>query len=189
MERICENFYTKNIKKLMPSEYSQNEHSLASKIFKSISYNVWSDKIMTAEQKIEYLDEYNKSNLKQMLIEAIETIKTYNIKKPLLSRDLTSVPTEWLFYNQKIQLKDGDNDIIKTFKTIKIFSTGKLKMGFQNGIIKENGEVILDSFDKAIFEDDKCYVMLSFIETNNLSTKENEEHVFLDYFLGNISFE
>lgn len=189
MERICENFYKKNIKKLMPSEYSQKEHSLASKIFKSISYNVWSDKMMTDEQKIEYLDEYNKSNLKQMLIEAIETIKTYNIKKLPLSRDLTSVPTDWLFYNQKIQLKDGNDDIIKTFKTIKIFSTGKLKMGFQNGRIKENGDVILDSFDKAMFEEDKCYVMLSFVETNNLSTKENEEHVFLDYFLGNISFE
>lgn len=188
MEKMIENFYKDRIKKIMPLEYSSKEHDFASRIFKSISVTIWENKNMTNEEKLEYLKEYNLLNLKEMLIETVETIKSYKIDKPILLRDLTSLPTDWLFYNQKIHSKKDNSNVVSTFKTIKIFSTGKLKLGFQNGTIRENGDAILNSSDKAMFEEDKCYVMLSFKESKNLESNEHKENIFLDYYLGNINF-
>lgn len=189
MENICINFYEQNIRKLMPLEYTNKDHEICIKIFKSITHNIWSDKIMNDEQKLEYFDEYNKDNIREMLMDSVQCLKTLNTTESISMRDLTLLPTSWLFYNQEIKVNDGVNDIVKTFETSKIFSTGKLEIGFQNGRIKECGEVEIDSMKNPIFEEDKCYVMLSFVKSNNLTTNEKKEDIFIDYFLGNISFE
>lgn len=189
LDYIAENFYNTSIKKYMPKCYSSNEHDFASRIFKSVSYTIWSDNMMSLEQKLEYLNGYNKSNIIEMLIEVIEVIKTYNIKKAIMPRDLTSVPSDWIFYNQKIKHLNNGREMLTLFKTIKVFSSGKLKVGFQSGIKNEIGESILEDYDKSVFDKDKCYVMLSFKETTDLSTNKTEEHIFLDYYLGNDSFE
>lgn len=189
LEKIAESFYDETIKKNMPLDYSIEEHVFARRVFKAISYSIWSDKIMTLEQKKEYLDGYNIKNLTSMLIELIKVVREHNINQPIIPRDLTSVPSHWIFYNQKIKHKNQDNEMLTIFKTIRIFSSGELKIGIQEGIKKENGDSILEFYEESLYEQDKCYVLLSFKETINLSTNQKDKHIFLDYYLGNESFE
>lgn len=189
LEKIAESFYNDSIKKNMTSEYSLEEHMFMCRVFKSISYSVWSDKIMTLEQKKEYFDGYNMENLISMLTGLIAKIREYNINQAIIPRDLTSVPSHWIFYNQEIKHTNQDDEMLTIFKTIEVFSGGKLHVGTQKGIKKENGDSVLEFYEESIYEDDRCYVLLSFKETTNLTTNQTEKHVFLDYYLGNISFE
>lgn len=189
LEKIAESFYDESIKKNMPLDYSNKEHIFACRVFKSISYSIWSDKIMTVEQKKEYLDEYNIENLINMLTELIKAVREYNINQPIIPRDLTSVPSHWIFYNQKIKHTNQNDEMLTIFNTIKIFSSGELKIGIQEGTKKENGDSILEFYEESFYEQDKCYVLLSFKETTNLSTNQKDQHIFLDYYLGNESFE
>ena len=189
LERIAESFYNDSIKKNMTSEYSLEEHMFMCRVFKSISYSVWSDKIMTLEQKKEYFDGYNMENLISMLTGLTAKIREYNINQAIIPRDLTSVPSHWIFYNQEIKHMNQDDEMLTIFKTIEVFSGGKLNIGTQKGIKKENGDSVLEFYEESTYEDDRCYVLLSFKETTNLITNQIEKHVFLDYYLGNISFE
>lgn len=189
LEKIAESFYDESIKKNMPLDYSLEEHIFACRVFKAISYNIWSNRIITLEQKKEYLDDYNIKNLTGMLTELIKKVREYNIKQPIIPRDLTSVPSEWIFYNQKIKHMNQNEEMLTVFKTINIFSSGELKVGFQEGFKKDNGDSVLEFFEESIYEQDKCYMLLSFKETTNLSTNYKEKHIFLDYYLGNESFK
>lgn len=186
MDKIVQDYYRKEIIKLFPAKLNESENKLGFKIFKSMSYSIWSDSVMDDNLKREYLDDYNKSNLIKIILNTIKFIKDNNIDNTIIMRDLTSVPTDWLFYNQKIKHKnDVNDDMITIFKTNDMLSTGDLKIGTQEGVLTENGEIEFSKFEKAVIDDEKCYAMLSLKETKNLSTNEITKNVFFDYYLGN----
>lgn len=187
MEKLCYDYYKNNIEKSIPKDYSNEEKEMAFSIFKSISFSVWSDNELSDEIKVQYLEALSKKNIYNLLVDSIESIKKHNIKEPILMRDLSSLPHEWLFHNQKVYIPL--ENVEKIFKTTKIFSTGDIKIGFQEGVINEDGKVKVNLEEKAVFDEDKCYFMLSFLETRDLTNGNVKENIFFDYFLGNESIE
>lgn len=189
LEKIAEQFYYENIKKNININFSFKEDIFACRVFKALSYSIWSDTIMDEEQKKDYLNDYNLNNLAQMLTELIKALREFKVDIPVFPRDLTSVPSHWIFYNQKIRHKDEDDEMLTVFKTVKIFASGDIKIGVQEGQKKEDGDFLLELYEESSYEDDKCYVLLSFKETINLSNNKTDKHIFLDYYLGNENFE
>lgn len=189
LEKIAEKFYYEDIKNNINVDFSSEEDAFACKVFKALSYSIWSDNIMSDEQKKEYLDDYNLKNLVKMLTELIKTLREFKVDRPIFPRDLTSVPSHWIFYNQKIKHKNQDNEMLTIFKTVKIFASGNIKIGVQEGRKEENGDCLLELYEESVYEEDKCYVLLSFKETTNLSNNKTDTHIFLDYYLGNEKFE
>lgn len=189
MEQFIEQYYNDSIKSIMPKFISEKECIFAFKVYKAITYTVWTDNMMTKEQKMKCLEGYNKKNVVDMLIKTVETVSKHNVMDEIIMpRDLTSVPSDWIFYNQKIRHNNNGEEFLTIFTNEVVFKTGELAIGFQSGLKDENGEVILDEYSESIYERSKCYAMLSFVKSTNLKTSEVSNHIFLDYYLGNEMF-
>ena len=95
---------------------------------------------MNTEQKMEYFDGYNKNNLVKILCSIINFYRLNNITNYIPMRDITLLPSSWLFINQEIEAKDTQgNPILKKFNTTPIFNTGDFKIGTQKGKINSQG--------------------------------------------------
>lgn len=185
MEIICREFYNNNLKEGL--EFSDNENLIAYEILKSLTQNIWSDKIMSNEQKLEYFNGYNIDNLRNILCSIIEFYRLNKIDKYIPMRDLTLLPSTWLFINQHIKsTMEANKNIIKIFKTQPIFSTGNFKLGYQEGFINSKGTPEITSMKASEFEIDKTYILISTLET--IDEKSTKKNIFIDYYLGNISF-
>lgn len=188
-EMVVENFYNVNIKDKIDLELTEKENELALKVFKSISYTIWCDNMMSKEVLEEFLYGYNRDNLLKMLTNLINTVRELNIDKPIFMRDFSDIPKHFIFYNQEIEHREGDNKLKTIFRNIEIFSTKDVTIGAQVGTINEQGAVELSHFEESIYDEEGCYIMLSFKETTNMETNTSVENIFLDYYLGNNDLE
>lgn len=188
-EMIVENFYNTNIRDDIDLDLTKKENELALKVFKSISYTIWCDNTISKECLEEFLYGYNKDNVVKMLTNLIKIIRDFNIDKPIFMRDFTDIPKHFIFYNQEIEHKEGNNKLKTIFKNIEVFSTKDVVIGTQIGSINEQGCIDLSHFKESTYDEDGCYLMLSFKETRNTETNTIVENIFLDYYLGNNDFE
>lgn len=177
-------FYKEDIVSLLPPQYTENEYNIGYRILKAITFQTTNNKDLTLSNKKEYLNKIDKNNLKELIIETIEVLKSYKLSTPIRFRDFATVPIEQMFYNYKIKDINEDGTYLNTFKNIKIFSTGKLKFGYQAGERNKNGYA-LDSFEKTIMDRDKCHFVLSFVDKISVDKKYTESRVFLDCYMGN----
>lgn len=180
------NFYKKNIVSLLPSQYTEKEYNIGYRVLNAITFQITNNKDLTLNHKKEKLNQIDKTNLKELIIETVEVLKSYKLTTtPIRFRDFATVPVEQMFYNYKIKDDNEDGVFLNTFKNIKIFSTGKLKFGFQEGNRDRNGMYSLSSFEETIMDRNKCYFVLSFMDRIDVNNKTNESRVFLDCYMGN----
>lgn len=179
-------YFNKYIASFFPKHYKEKDIKLAKRLYKCVTTRIYNEHNSTINKKEIDLKEFNWVNFKEAIINTVEAVRTYSINKKIVCADISRLPFDNLFYNLKIKTKDTYNkEVLKLFKSIPTYSTGKLKMGYQSGERDSNGNILLTEFEESKAVADKCYFSLNFIENVMIETKEKEETVAIYYYLGN----
>ena len=180
-------YFNRLIGRYLPSEYDKNELYLAKRLYKCLVLRVYNAKDMSIDNKKEYLDEYNWSNLRLAVINTVNVLKEEGVtNRNIVFGDITRLPFDNLFYDFEIKAKDElGNEVIKTLKTILTFATGDVEMGYQEGFRDENGNTIISKFKPSSGEVDKCYITLNYIKDYTPNSNKSVETMAVYYYLGN----
>jgi hypothetical protein len=179
-------FYNRNIKTILPNHYSKSDVTLAKRLYKCATSRIYNNVLTPINTKEKVLNQFNWSNFKEAILNTVEAVRSYHIDKKIVCADITRIPFDNLFYNLSIKTHDSNNnEVIKTLKSIPTFSTGKLKMGYQEGKRDEYGNTVLNIFEPSSAEADKCYFSLNFIGDKFTETNKGKETIAIYYYLGN----